>query len=135
VVGRTTLLAVPTLGGGIVALAVLFSLQRVVRVLRRNRRVRVMLDRPPVLLVCDGKCDAAAMSRAGVSEDDLRQRLRLAGISRWELAGRVVLERNGEISVIRHDPGLDEELFTDVSGSRTSTAAAHTARSRQPLSR
>jgi len=115
VIGRTTLLEVPTLGAGVVALAVLFSVQRALRTLRRCRRVRALLDRPPVLLVSDGRRDTAAMHRAGVSEDDLRQALRLAGISRWESAGRLVLERNGEISVIRRDAQFDEELFADVS--------------------
>lgn len=114
VIGRTALLSVPTLGSGVVALVALFVVQGVVRVLRRARRIRVLLDRPPVLLVIDGLCDAAAMRRAGVTDDDLRQRVRLAGISRWEQVGRVVLERNGEISVIRHDPGLDEGLFADI---------------------
>lgn len=115
VIGRTALLEVPTLGAGVVALAVLFSMQRVLRALRRCRRVRALLDRPPVLLMSDGRRDAAAMRRAGVSADDLRQALRLAGISRWESAGRVVLERNGEISVIRRDPEFDDELYADVS--------------------
>ena len=114
VVGRTALLAVPSLAGGIVALVTLFAMQRLVRLLRRGRRARALLDRPPVLLVLDGRRDAAALRRTGVTADDLRQRLRLAGISRWDQVGRVVLERTGELSVVRRDPGLDEDLFSDV---------------------
>ena len=117
VVGRTTLLATPTLGSGIVALATLFAMQRLFRVLRRGRRARALLDHPSVLLLRDGRCDPVALRRAGVTTDDLRQRLRLAGISRWDQVGRVILERSGEISVVRRDPGLDEDLFADVADS------------------
>lgn len=91
VVGRTAPLAVPTLGGP-------------------------GSDRESVLLVRDGRCDPAALRRVRVTVDDLPQRLRLAGISRWEQAGRVVLERIGEISVVRRDPGLDEDLFSNTAG-------------------
>jgi uncharacterized membrane protein YcaP (DUF421 family) len=129
VIGRTALLAVPSLGGGIVALTVLLCVQRVLRVSQRSRGFRTLLDRQPVLLARDGKCDDAAMRRAGVSEDDLRQRLRLAGISRWEQVGRVVLERNGQISVVRHDPECDEWLFADILEAPVPTAAAYAIRS------
>jgi uncharacterized membrane protein YcaP (DUF421 family) len=114
VIGRTALLSVPTLWSGIVALVTLFVLQRVARAVRRSRRMTALLDRPAVLLVADGHCDVGAMRRVGVTEDDVRQRLRLAGIGSWEQVGRVVLERTGEISVVRRDLVLDDALFADV---------------------
>src|SRR3954469_1450933 len=55
VIGRTSLLSVPTLGSGIVALVVLFTMQRVARSLRRRSKMRVLLDRQPILLVTDGR--------------------------------------------------------------------------------
>lgn len=117
VIGRTALLSVPTLGSGWAALATLFAVQCAARAVRRRRRASALLDRPSVLLVADGRRDVEAMRRAGVTEDDLRQRLRLAGIGSWEQAGRVVLERTGEISVVRCDPALDEGMFSDVPAS------------------
>lgn len=114
VIGRTALLSVPTLGSGVVALVTLFALQHAARKARRSRWIGALLDRPPVLLVADGRCDVDAMRRAGVTEGDLRQRLRLAGIGSWEQAGRVVLERTGEISVVRRDPALGDGIFADV---------------------
>lgn len=99
VVGRTMLLAVPTLVTGVIALVVLFGLRGLltrVQATRRGARLSVQ----PVVLMADGQIDGAGMRRARVTEDDLRQRLRLAGISVRTQVRLAVLERNGQISVI-----------------------------------
>ena len=54
------------------------------------------------------------LRRAHVTTDELRQRLRLAGISRLDQVGCAVLERNGSISVLRRDVDLDPRLLADV---------------------
>lgn len=114
VLGRTTLLEVPTLGTGVVALTTLFAVQRLLGRCRRSRAVRRLLDRDPVLLMDAGGMRHEAMRRARVTEDEVRQRLRLAGIGDPREVGWVVLERSGQISVVRASSGLDPALLTDV---------------------
>jgi uncharacterized membrane protein YcaP (DUF421 family) len=114
VLGRTTLLEVPTLGTGVVALTTLFAVQRLLGRCRRSRAVRRLLDRDPVLLMDAGGMQHEAMRRVRVTEDEVRQRLRLAGIGDPREVGWVVLERSGQISVVRASSGLDPALLTDV---------------------
>jgi uncharacterized membrane protein YcaP (DUF421 family) len=135
VIGRTALLSVPTLGSGVVALVTLFVVQRAARVARRSQRMTVLLDRPAVLLAADGRCDVGAMRRAGVTEDELRQLLRLAGIGSWEQIGRVVLERTGEISVVQRDAALDDALFSDVAADSEVSSRRVSRGRRRPWSR
>jgi uncharacterized membrane protein YcaP (DUF421 family) len=56
------------------------------------------------------------LRQAHVTPDELRQRLRLAGITRLDQVGCAVLERNGAISVLRRDVDLDPQLMADVPG-------------------
>lgn len=116
VIGRTTLLEVPTLGTGVVALLTLFGVQRALGWGRRYRVVRRLLDREPVVLMIGPEMRTAAMRRARVTEDEIRQRLRLAGIGNRDDVGCVVLERNGQLSVVRGVP--EEYLLADVAGLR-----------------
>jgi uncharacterized membrane protein YcaP (DUF421 family) len=116
VLGRTTLLSVPTLGTGVVALTTLFTVQWVLGRGRRHRLVRRLVDREPVLLMVGSEMRIAAMRRARVTEDEILQRLRLAGVGNRDEVGWVVLERNGQISVVRAASALDRTLLADVPG-------------------
>jgi uncharacterized membrane protein YcaP (DUF421 family) len=98
VVGRTSLLAVPTLAAGMIALTVLVGLRHLLSALERGRR---LLGRGPVVVVRDGRVLPEALRRARLSDDDLRQALRLAGVARRTEVRLVVLERDGRISVVR----------------------------------
>ncbi|GEL23704.1 hypothetical protein PSU4_26580 [Pseudonocardia sulfidoxydans NBRC 16205] len=113
VVGRTTLLATPTLASGVIALVVLFGLQRLLAGAERRPRWARLLSRPPLVLMSGGEIDESALRRARLSHDDLRQRLRLAGVTHRNQVGLVVLERTGQISVLRG--GAPEDwLVADV---------------------
>ena len=114
VIGRTSLLTVPTLGTGIIALLTLFGTQWALGWGRRHRLVRRVLDRGPVLLMLGPHMRPEAMRRARVTEDEIHQRLRLAGIGDRADVGCVVLERNGQISVVR---GAVEECLLPGAGS------------------
>jgi len=116
VIGRTALLAEPTLGTGVIGLVTLFAVQRLLGLAQRHPLYRALFDRTPVLLMVGAEMQVAQMRRARVTEDELKQRLRLAGISRLEQVGWVVLERNGQISVLRGEAGLDPWLLDDLSG-------------------
>lgn len=121
VVGRTSLLLRPTLAAGLVALATLFTLQLALGRLRRRRWLDRLLNRPPVLLM-DGPTPLHDnLRRSHVAEDELRQKLRLAGIRTPGEVRCVVLERTGAVSVIRTGEPLDPWLFSDVTGIGTTT--------------
>jgi uncharacterized membrane protein YcaP (DUF421 family) len=125
VIGRTTLLSVPTLGSGVVALVTLFVIQRVFGVAHRRRRwFKMLFGRRPVLLMAGDQIRHDALRRVQISPEELRQRLRLAGIARLEQVGCVVLEVNGQISVVRADPAPDPLLFDDVPGAANALPAA-----------
>lgn len=118
VVGRTALLLDPTLLVGVVAMVTLFSTQAILARLRQSRWVDRLMNRPPVLLMA-GPVPLRDNMRAGhVAEDELRQRLRLAGIRHLDEVRCVVLERNGSVSVVRRSEPLDPWLFSDVPGAQ-----------------
>ena len=116
VVGRTTLLATPTLATGVIALVMLFIVQRTLALLRRNRTVNRLIAREPVLLMRDGRVVPGGLHRARICEEDLRQLLRVAGVSRVADVSCVVLERNGLVSVLRSGPEPDGWVMADVPG-------------------
>jgi len=116
VIGRTTLLAEPTLAGGVIALVTLFVIQRVLGLVHRRRWFARLLARKPVLLMVGDEIRHDELRRARITPDELHQRLRLAGIGRPGQVGTVILEVNGQISVVRREPGLAPDLFDDVPG-------------------
>jgi uncharacterized membrane protein YcaP (DUF421 family) len=122
VMGRTVLLATPTLVSGMIALASLFTIQGGLGLLRRYRPADRLINRRPVLLMAAARILPENLRRAQVTTDELRQRLRLAGITRLDEVGCAVLERNGSISVLRRDVDLDLELLSDVPDAHRLTA-------------
>jgi uncharacterized membrane protein YcaP (DUF421 family) len=116
ILGRTSLLLRPTLLAGVLATVTLFGVQSAFSRLRRHGRVDRWVDRSPMLLMA-GAVPLEENLRAGhVTEGDLRQRLRLAGIRRLDEVRCVILEKNGAISVVRQGEPVDPWLFGDVPG-------------------
>ncbi|MDP5184756.1 DUF421 domain-containing protein [Blastococcus sp. BMG 814] len=124
VIGRTALLLDPTLLTGVVAIVTLFTTQIALVRVRRSRWVDRLLNRPPVLLMAGDVPLRENMRAAHVGEDELRQKLRLAGIRDLAEVGCVVLERTGAVSVVRRSERLDPWLFSDVPGAERLHAAA-----------
>ncbi len=58
----------------------------------------------PVVLVRDGLADGNAMGRHGITEDDLKEGLRLQRLERVEDVRLATMERGGRISVIPKTP-------------------------------
>lgn len=113
IVGRTSLLATPSLAAGVIALVTLFVLQRVIGAGHRARRIRWFISREPVALVVDGQIQAANARRVRIDDDELRQLLRLAGVGAVHDVRYAILERNGQLSVLR-GADLDPWLVADV---------------------
>ena len=118
VIGRTALLATPSLASGVIALVTLLGMQRLVGLAHRRPAIRRILGREPVVLVADGRVQVENARRTRFGDDELRQLLRLAGVTRLDDVAYVVLERNGQVSVVRHADGVDPWLVADVPGVR-----------------
>ncbi|MGY1720968.1 DUF421 domain-containing protein [Blastococcus sp. SYSU DS0552] len=114
VIGRTVLLLDPTLATGALAMVTLFGTQTALARLRRSRWADRLMNRPPVLLMAGATPLRENLRAAHVAEDELRQKLRLAGIRNLAEVRCVVLERTGAVSVIRQSEPLDPWLFSDV---------------------
>lgn len=111
-VGRTALLAVPSLATGLLGLLTLLVTHRAVGALQRRTSFGRWLGSEPVVLAWQGELLPDAMRRVRVSEDEMRQQLRLAGVTAVAQVSCVVLERNGQISVLRDPPA--PELLADL---------------------
>ena len=114
IVGRTALLAVPTLATGVIALVTLLLMQRLLSLLGRRSGVGQWLQPAPLVLVSRGRLLRDNLRRARVSDDELRQHLRLAGVAALAEVDHVVLERTGQISVLCSGRPVDPWLVADL---------------------
>ena len=90
-----------TLGGGIVAAAVLLALNwSLNRFITRSKRAERLLVGGPVLIVHDGQALRDRMARQGISDDQLAAALREHGIEDVRDVHLAVLESDGTISVV-----------------------------------
>jgi uncharacterized membrane protein YcaP (DUF421 family) len=113
-VGRTTLLAEPSLATGVLALATLFLMQRLMSALQRHGPWRDRLHRTPVVLVHDGRLVPDALRRTRVHDAELREALRHAGVVALADVAYAVLEPTGRISVLRGPGPIDPWLTADL---------------------
>jgi uncharacterized membrane protein YcaP (DUF421 family) len=116
VLGRTVLGYTPTLAAGLLGMVTLFALQAAFGVVRRNRRFDRALNNLPLLLMVNGVVLTDRLRTAKMVEDELRQKLRLAGIHRYDEVAAVILERTGAISVLRRGDTIAPDLLSDVRG-------------------
>lgn len=116
VMGRTILLAEPTLMIGLVALVSLFIVQGALGAVRQDARFDRWVHRPPTVLVLDGELLTANMRRVHIVEEEIRQAVRRAGASSVAEISCIVLERNGALSVVRAGNPLDPWLLSGVYG-------------------
>lgn len=101
IVGRSILGQVPTLSGGLLALATLFLLESLAGRLRRTEGVRQRRGHRAVPLMVAGKIDRAELRRHGLDEAALWISLRAAGVTDPQQVAVAVLEPTGRISVLK----------------------------------
>jgi uncharacterized membrane protein YcaP (DUF421 family) len=116
VTGRVVLGYTPTLLAGVIGLGTLFVLQVVFSLARRHRRVDAALSNLPVLLMAKGRVLPAGLRNAHIVEDELRAKLRTAGVRSYDDVACVILERTGTVSVLRRGESISPELLQDVRG-------------------
>jgi uncharacterized membrane protein YcaP (DUF421 family) len=116
VIGRVALVRTSLLAG-VLALAVLFAAHAAVGYLRHHvPMVQGVIDNRPVLLMAGPRLLPANLRRAHTTDDEICQQLRLAGVGSFDQVRCVIMERNGELSVITRDVPLDPRVFQEVVG-------------------
>lgn len=110
----STALGSSPLVNGLVAFAMLFGMQYAVALLRRRNVFRGLVDNQPLLLMSDGEVLEDNLRAARVSRAELWAQLRQAGVHRRADVRAVVMETTGDMSVIRADAPVDEELLEGV---------------------
>lgn len=100
---------------GVAALGVLFLLPWAHNTLRRwSDGWRTTVDAEPTLLMREGRVLEANLARTDTTLDDLRSKLRQAGVTTPASVLAVVLETTGDFSVIQGEGALDDWLFSGV---------------------
>jgi uncharacterized membrane protein YcaP (DUF421 family) len=75
----------------------------------RSQRFSVMVKGRRHQLVRDGQIDRGTIARHGISEDDLHEAMRLAGVDDLTRVKAAYLERNGAISMLKAGPRQPHE--------------------------
>lgn len=116
VIGRAILGYTPTLAAGLLGLVTLLALQSVTGQIRRLRRGAQLVNSRPVLLMAGEEMLQDNLARSHVVEEEVRAKLRLAGIRHPSEVACVVLESTGQISVLRRGQPIDPGLLDGVTG-------------------
>lgn len=122
IVGRSTMGHVPTLAGGLLALATLAAVEVGFHGLRRLPLPQ--LRRPAararaVVLAVDGKVRTEALHAYGLTMPTLWSSMRQAGVSHPSQVALAVLEPQGRISVLRTGQPIHPRALMGVRGAHT----------------
>ena len=116
IIGRAALGETPVLGGGLVALTTLLTVQGLIGVLRRRGGLQKVVSAPPMLLMAGSAVIEENMRRCHVLPGELQSRLRMAGIRHYGEVATVTFEPSGTISVVRRGEPVDPLLLSGVVG-------------------
>lgn len=116
IIASTLLSKSVTLPEGVVGLALVYVLQLSIAFLRRFQPVTKLVDNSPLLLMDGKNILENNLKRAGVTEGDLRSKLREANVLEFSQIKAVVFETTGDISVLHSEEEIDVEdwLLKDV---------------------
>ncbi|PZE32884.1 DUF421 domain-containing protein [Curtobacterium sp. MCSS17_006] len=117
ITGRVVLGMSVTLTAGAVALVTLFLLRWAAERLGRTRWGRVLVRDRPVVLMAGPTVLMDALRRARISEPELAEALRTAGVRDEGEVACVVLESTGAISVVRKGRPLSRRIYRGLDGS------------------
>jgi len=116
IMGRAVLGYTPTLGAGVLGMATLFALQSAFGRVRWNHRLDRTLSTVPLLLVANGAVLPDNLRKVKITEGEVRQQLRLAGVHRYDDVAALILERTGAVSVLRRGETIAPDFIADVRG-------------------
>lgn len=116
IVGRAILGHVPTLSGGLLALATLFTIEYLAGRVRRTERIQARQQNRATAVMVHGRVERAELRKHGLDEAALWSALRLSGVSHPSQVALVVLERGGRFSVVREGQEVHPAALTGVRG-------------------
>ncbi len=100
IIASTVLSKSVSLAEGVVGLAMVYILQYVVATLRRSSHIEKLVDNKPLLLMDGTKILHENLSKARVTEADLKSKLRETNVLEISQIRAVVFEATGDISVL-----------------------------------
>lgn len=116
IIGRAVLVST-TLANALVGLGVMFGLHAAVnRSHHQFAAVHRAIQNQPVLLLAHGAFIDENMDRAHTSAFEVYEAIRLEGLGSPDDVAAVILERNGDFTVIERGRDLDPEVFEEVVG-------------------
>lgn len=117
VIASTLLAKQPSLLVGAFGLAVLYAIQYAVsRVRRATLALEHLVDNKPLLVMAGEKVLSQHLDQARMTEDDLRSKLRKAGVTHPSQVLAVVFETTGDVSVVQQRDEVDPWMFDGVRG-------------------
>lgn len=109
----------PPLLQGAAGLAALFGIQFAVSYARRHWTwAQRLVDNRPLLIMAGEDVLHDALDQARMTEEDLKSKLRMAGVVHPSEVLAVVVETTGDVAVLKRDADadFDPEIFSDVQG-------------------
>lgn len=117
VIASTILAEDPPLLVGMTGLAVLYLMQYgVSRGRRMSSAVERLVDNEPLLVMAGADVLSEHLDEARMTEDDLRSKLRMAGITHPDQVLAVVFESTGDVAVLKAGQDVAPWIFEGVRG-------------------
>ncbi|PTM89509.1 uncharacterized protein DUF421 [Dietzia psychralcaliphila] len=115
--GRTLTATSVPLAQTVLVLALLVGIQWVFAAARaKSRRVRALLDNPPVLLYYQGRIQDRALRSHRLLEEDVHTAARQSGKGSLEQVAAVILQQDGSLGVIGRDDLGDASSLLPYTG-------------------
>lgn len=105
---------VPVAEGTLVLVLIIMMQYAFAWAAKSSRKMEVLINSSPLLVFYNGRFLTDAMTKGSVTEDEIYAVIRRAGIDYTEDVKAVVMELNGEITVVRKSSGSGLSSLTDV---------------------
>lgn len=117
VIASTLLTEEPSLLAGGAGLGVLYLMQYgVSRVRRLSPLVERAVDNEPLLVMVGAEVLSDHLDEARMTEDDLRSKLRMAGVTHPDQVLAVVMESTGDVAVLKSGGRVAPWIFQGIRG-------------------
>ncbi len=116
ILASTVLSETPSLLQGLLAVGMLFILQSLVSIIRRQvKPVKALIDNQPIILMAHGEYFWDNLKEANLSTNDIKQILRKNGVKSKTEVFAVIMETTADMSVIKNNDAVpDWSLFEDI---------------------
>ncbi|REL33856.1 DUF421 domain-containing protein [Rhodohalobacter sp. SW132] len=117
IIASTLLTDDPPLLAGAFGLTLLYGIQYIVSHSRRlSKTVELIVDNRPLLLMAGEKVLTDHLNTGRITEEDLKSKLREAGVVSEDQVLAVVLETTGDVSVMKRSDRISPWIFKGIRG-------------------